>query len=341
MTRVRRTVSFGHDSGKFQLRERRGERTRIEAERPRELVRRRRLDLEACRDCLAGSLSSGSSAGASGSIPNASSTSATAVSGVAPLRSSRFEPADSDDVISPGTAKTSRPSSSARSAVISAPLRSRASTTTVAWARPATMRFRAGKRHLSQQAWLRRQKASETTPGPHRAGRFRSPPPFRKPRPEGVRRERAARASAAAVQATARPASLRTTRLPGGLGRGFRAPPAVRSLRFATPTDSEARRTPAPPHDSRLTRPGSPPPGALSPAADVPQPTALRPLSPAPSRTEALDLASDQRSPDRRQHALPPPNAKAEPVQLPGVYQPRTNAPASLEQPLSQGHQAP
>ena len=50
-------------------------------------------------------------------------------------------------VISPGTAKTSRPVSSAKSAVISAPLRSRASTITVAEARPATMRFRAGKRH--------------------------------------------------------------------------------------------------------------------------------------------------------------------------------------------------
>ena len=50
-------------------------------------------------------------------------------------------------MISPGTAKTSRPSSSARSAVISAPLRSLASTTTVACARPATIRLRAGKRH--------------------------------------------------------------------------------------------------------------------------------------------------------------------------------------------------
>ena len=50
-------------------------------------------------------------------------------------------------MISPGTAKTSRPSSSAKSAVIRAPLRSRASTTTVAAQSPATMRLRAGKRH--------------------------------------------------------------------------------------------------------------------------------------------------------------------------------------------------
>ena len=50
-------------------------------------------------------------------------------------------------MISPGTANTSRPSSSAKSAVISAPLRSRASTTTVAALSPATMRLRAGNRH--------------------------------------------------------------------------------------------------------------------------------------------------------------------------------------------------
>jgi len=50
-------------------------------------------------------------------------------------------------VISPGTANTSRPSSSAKSAVINAPLRSRASTTIVAPQRPAMILFRAGKRH--------------------------------------------------------------------------------------------------------------------------------------------------------------------------------------------------
>ena len=56
-------------------------------------------------------------------------------------------PADSALVISPGTASTSRPSSSAKSAVISAPLRSRASTTTVARQRPAMILLRAGNRH--------------------------------------------------------------------------------------------------------------------------------------------------------------------------------------------------
>ena len=56
-------------------------------------------------------------------------------------------PAESAEPISPGTAKTSLPSSSARSAVMSAPLRSRASTTTAAAQSPATMRLRAGKRH--------------------------------------------------------------------------------------------------------------------------------------------------------------------------------------------------
>jgi hypothetical protein len=80
-------------------------------------------------------------------MPNASSTSSAQVSGVAPRRRSAFVPADSDDVISPGTAKTSRPSSSAKSAVIRAPLFARASTTIVAAHRPATIRLRAGKRN--------------------------------------------------------------------------------------------------------------------------------------------------------------------------------------------------
>ena len=75
------------------------------------------------------------------------STSAAAVTGVAPSRRSAFEPAETAEVISPGTTNTSRPSSSAKSAVIRAPERSRASTTTVAVQRPAMIRFRAGKRH--------------------------------------------------------------------------------------------------------------------------------------------------------------------------------------------------
>ena len=69
-----------------------------------------------------------------------------AVTGVAPSRSSAFDPAETDEVISPGTTITSRPSSSAKSAVISAPERSRASTTTVAGQRPAMILLRAGKR---------------------------------------------------------------------------------------------------------------------------------------------------------------------------------------------------
>ena len=90
---------------------------------------------------------SGAAAGSTvGSIPYASSTSAAAVTGVAPSRSSAFDPAETAEVISPGTTITSRPSSSAKSAVISAPERSRASTTTVAAQRPAMIRFRAGNR---------------------------------------------------------------------------------------------------------------------------------------------------------------------------------------------------
>lgn len=55
-------------------------------------------------------------------------------------------------MISPGTANTSRPSSSAKSAVIKAPERSRASTTTVARQSPAMIRFLAGKRRLRSRA---------------------------------------------------------------------------------------------------------------------------------------------------------------------------------------------
>ena len=85
-------------------------------------------------------------AAGSGSIPSASSTSRTAVKGAAPWRSRSFVPAERPLVISPGTAKTSRPSSSAKSAVIRAPDRSRASTTTVASERAAMIRLRAGNR---------------------------------------------------------------------------------------------------------------------------------------------------------------------------------------------------
>ena len=49
----------------------------------------------------------------------------------------------------PGTANTSRPCSMAFSAVISAPERSGASTTTAATLRPLRMRLRIGKRHPS------------------------------------------------------------------------------------------------------------------------------------------------------------------------------------------------
>ncbi|MDX6414245.1 MAG: hypothetical protein QOH23_1655, partial [Gaiellaceae bacterium] len=68
------------------------------------------------------------------------------MSGVAPSRKSSFAPADSDEVISPGTANTSLPSSSAKSAVINAPLRARASTTIVPTQSPAMILLRAGKR---------------------------------------------------------------------------------------------------------------------------------------------------------------------------------------------------
>jgi len=112
-----------------------GERSRngpcVEVERASELVGRGRRLGEPGKRALGG----GESVGGTGSgciSPNDSRTSAADVAAIAPSRRSPLAPADSADVISPGMANTSLPSSSARSAVISAPLRSRASTTTVA-----------------------------------------------------------------------------------------------------------------------------------------------------------------------------------------------------------------
>ncbi len=108
-------------------------------------------------------------------MPSASRTSSAHVTGVAPSRRSAFVPAESALVISPGTASTSLPSSSAKSAVMSAPLRSRASTTTVARQRPAMIRFRAGNRH-----------GAGSTPGSYSET---TRPPFRDPSRElSVRR---------------------------------------------------------------------------------------------------------------------------------------------------------
>ena len=61
-------------------------------------------------------------------------------------RSRASVPPPSSSQGAPGTASTSRPIASAWSAVISAPERRVASTTTVAWASAATIRLRTGKR---------------------------------------------------------------------------------------------------------------------------------------------------------------------------------------------------
>ena len=71
-----------------------------------------------CSSRAAAASPSGAASGAAGSIPKLSSTSAAHVTGVAPSRRSAFVPAESALVISPGTASTSLPSSSAKSAVI-------------------------------------------------------------------------------------------------------------------------------------------------------------------------------------------------------------------------------
>ena len=63
----------------------------------------------------------------------------------APAASSMLVPAEKRDVTGPGTAPTGRPSCCAKSAVVSEPERSVASTTTVSAARPAISRLRATK----------------------------------------------------------------------------------------------------------------------------------------------------------------------------------------------------
>ena len=70
---------------------------------------------------------------------------------VAPSRRSPCGPRAVSDVIRPGTANTSRPKSAAAPAVINAPLRSAASTTTTPRASPAMVRLRAGKFHASRR----------------------------------------------------------------------------------------------------------------------------------------------------------------------------------------------
>src|SRR5206468_1832567 len=67
------------------------------------------------------------------------------VTSLAPSCMRRLAPTLVGDVIRPGTAKVSRPRSPANPAVIKAPLRSAASTTTTPSASPASVRLRAGK----------------------------------------------------------------------------------------------------------------------------------------------------------------------------------------------------
>ncbi len=63
----------------------------------------------------------------------------------APSRINAWAPRLAGEVTGPGTAMTSRPNSAASRAVISAPLRSAASTTTTPRDSPAMTRFRSGK----------------------------------------------------------------------------------------------------------------------------------------------------------------------------------------------------
>ena len=131
----------------LELRERRGDCPRLEPGRPDELVSARRAHLEGARDDIRGRGEIDGLRFRTGDAEHFEDVAGARASESAPSRSSSFVPLDKADVISPGTANTSRPSSSARSAVISAPLRSRASTTIVTADSPAMIRLRAGNRH--------------------------------------------------------------------------------------------------------------------------------------------------------------------------------------------------
>ena len=81
--------------------------------------------------------------------PASSRTSAASVTHTAtPSRSSRWQPADAIDVTGPGTAPTGRSSRAAWCAVLIAPERHAASTTTVARPAAAISRFRCRNRLL-------------------------------------------------------------------------------------------------------------------------------------------------------------------------------------------------
>src|SRR5690242_9921700 len=74
--------------------------------------------------------------------PTCSTNSSARVTRVAPERNNTWQPTDADDVTGPGTAHTPRPSALAHAAVLAAPLRAPASTTTVAPDNAATSRLR-------------------------------------------------------------------------------------------------------------------------------------------------------------------------------------------------------
>ena len=86
------------------------------------------------------------------SISTSSGASSSSTSTCAPSRISRLQPCDVARARSPGTATTSRPWARARFAVMSAPLRTAASTTISTPDNPLMIRFRCGNRHGSGAA---------------------------------------------------------------------------------------------------------------------------------------------------------------------------------------------
>src|SRR5574341_985217 len=169
---------------------------------------------------------------------NSETMSCQQVTSLAPSWMSRFVPALASEVIRPGTANTSRPRSPAKPAVISAPLRSAASTTTTPSASAARVRLRTGKCPGSARVpgahWeTRAPRASMARASAWFSGGYTTSPP--EPRTATVRPPAASAPRCAAVsmprarpltivtpRAASAPASSSATATPYGVAR--RAP---------------------------------------------------------------------------------------------------------------------
>ena len=155
------------------------------------------------------------------------------------------QPADAGASIAPGTRKQSRPCSSAQDAVMSAPLRAGASTTTVASASPLMIRFRRGNVPCGRRHVRRELGDDRTAAGDDRLG-------------QAAVRPRVQAAVAAADDRDGRAAGVEGRRV-GGAVDADRQPGHDRSRRppSSAPAIRDARARPAFGRSARARRPRS------------------------------------------------------------------------------------